>query len=50
MPYDGLVTKNICNELSSILLEGKIDKIIQPNKDETLLFIRNNRVTYKLLL
>lgn len=50
MPYDGLVTKNICNELSSILLEGKIDKIIQPNKDESLLFIRNNRVTYKLLL
>ena len=50
MPYDGLVTRNICNELSSLLLEGKIDKIIQPNKDETLLFIRNNRVTYKLLL
>lgn len=50
MPYDGLVTKNICNELSSLLLGGKIDKIIQPNKDETLLFIRNNRTTYKLLL
>ena len=50
MPYDGLVTRNICNELSSLLLEGKIDKIIQPNKDESLLFVRNNRVTYKLLL
>ena len=50
MPYDGLVTRNICNELSSLLLEGKIDKIIQPNKDETLLFVRNNRITYKLLL
>lgn len=50
MPYDGLVTKNICTELSTLLLGGKIDKIIQPNKDETLLFIRNNRTTYKLLL
>ncbi len=50
MPYDGLVTKNICNELSTLLLGGKIDKIIQPTKDETLLFIRNNRTTYKLLL
>lgn len=50
MPYDGLVTKNICKELNTLLLYGKVDKIVQPNKDDILLFIRNNRTTYKLLL
>lgn len=50
MPYDGLVTRNICKELNILLLNGKIDKIIEPNRDDILLFIRNNRTTYKLLL
>ena len=50
MPYDGLVTRNICKELNILLLNGKIDKIIEPNRDDILLFIRNNRNTYKLLL
>lgn len=50
MPYDGLVTRNICKELNVLLLQGKVDKIIQPNRDDILLFIRNNRTTYKLLL
>ena len=50
MPYDGLVTRNICKELNMFLLNGKVDKIIEPNRDDILLFIRNNRTTYKLLL
>lgn len=50
MPYDGLITHKICEELNNILLLGKIDKIIQPNKDDVLLFIRNCGATYKLML
>ena len=50
MPFDGLVTRKVCEELNNILLYGKVDKIIQPNKNDIILFIRNNRVNYKLLL
>ena len=50
MPFDGLVTKKVCEEYNEKILNGKVDKIIQPSKDEVLFFIRNNRVTYKLLL
>ena len=50
MPYDGLVTRTIKNELSSLILSGKIDKIHQPIKDEIIIHIRNNRINYKLLL
>ena len=50
MPFDGLVTKKICEEYNEKLLNGKVDKIIEPSKDDVFLFIRNNRITYKLLL
>ena len=50
MPFDGLVTRKVCEEYNEKILYGKIDKIIQPSKDEVVLFIRNNRTTYKLLL
>ncbi len=50
MPFDGLVTRKICEEFNYVLLNGKIDKIIQPTKDDVVFFIRNNRITYKLLL
>ena len=50
MPFDGLVMKNVCEEFNEKILYGKVDKIIQPLKDEVILFIRNNRITYKLLL
>jgi len=50
MPFDGLVTRKICEEYNEKILLGKVDKIIQPTKDDILFFIRNNRTTYKLLL
>lgn len=50
MPFDGLVTRKICEEFNNILLNGKVDKIIEPTKDDVIIFIRNNRTTYKLLL
>lgn len=50
MPFDGLVTRKVCDEFNEVLLYGKVDKIIQPNKNDVIVFIRNNRITYKLLL
>lgn len=50
MPYDGLVTRKICSELTQKIIDGKVDKIVQPGKDEVVLFIHKNRETFKLLL
>lgn len=50
MALDGIVLSNIVNELSTLLTGGRIDKISQPEKDEIILNIRNNRSSYKLLL
>ncbi|RDY24890.1 fibronectin/fibrinogen-binding protein [Romboutsia maritimum] len=50
MALDGLVIHSIVNELSSKLLGGKIDKIQQPEDDELVLHIRNNKENYKLIL
>jgi len=50
MALDGITLYGIVNELKSTLLDGKIDKIYQPEKDEIIIFIRNNGKNYKLLL
>lgn len=50
MPFDGLVTHAVKNELYNLILDTKIDKIFQPEKDEILLHIRGNRINYKLML
>ena len=39
MAYDGLTNYFIANELKSHLIDGKIDKIFQPNQNEILLGI-----------
>ena len=39
MAFDGMITKAITTELSYSILEGKINKIYQPNKNEILLGI-----------
>lgn len=50
MALDGLVISNIVYELSEILTDGRINKISQPEDDELILIIKNNRSQYKLLL
>ena len=50
MALDGLVIHSLVDELSEKLVGGKIDKIYQPEEDEILLYIRNNKENYKLLL
>ncbi len=50
MALDGIVLSNIIEELRTTLIDGRIDKIYQIEKDEILLTIRNNASAYKLLL
>jgi predicted ribosome quality control (RQC) complex YloA/Tae2 family protein len=50
MAFDGLVIANLQKELSEALVGGRINKIAQPEKDELLLTIKNNREQYRLFL
>ena len=50
MALDGLVIHSIVDELHKKLLGGKIDKIYQPENDEIVLNIRNNKENFKLVL
>lgn len=50
MALDGLVIHSIVSELSSRILGGKIDKVYQPEDDEILLHIRNDKENFKLVL
>lgn len=50
MALDGLVLANVVKELKDNLIDGRISKISQPEKDELMLTIKNNRENYKLYL
>ncbi|WP_069998183.1 Rqc2 family fibronectin-binding protein [Cellulosilyticum sp. I15G10I2] len=50
MALDGIVLANIVHELDTLLVNGRIDKIYQIEKEDILLSIRNNSTSYKLLL
>lgn len=50
MPFDGSVVSSIVHELNNKLVNGKIDKVYQPEKDELIISVRSYRETYKLLL
>lgn len=50
MPFDGIVTRAVTNELQQDIVGGRINKIYQPTKTEVVLTIRNNRKNYSLLL
>lgn len=50
MPFDGIVTKAVTEELQKSLISGRINKIYQPTDTELVLTIRNHRKNYMLLL
>ena len=50
MPLDGLTLSFLSNELRDALVGGRIDRIVQPERDELNLTIRNNGQNYLLLL
>ena len=39
MAYDGLVNYSVVQELKSKLIDGKVDKIYEPNSEEIVLSI-----------
>lgn len=48
MPYDGIFTNNIVNELKT-LENCKVEKIHQPSKDEIIVFFKKDRKNVKVL-
>ena len=50
MAFDGIVIANLAYELSNALVGGRINKIAQPEKDELILTIKNNREQYRLFI
>lgn len=50
MAFDGIVIANLTRDLKAGLEGGKINKIAQPEKDELLFTIKNNRETLRLLI
>lgn len=50
MPFDGIVTKAVTEDLQATLTDGRINKIYQPTNTELLITVRNNRKNFTLLL
>lgn len=50
MAFDGITIAGITAQLDAALTGGRINKIAQPEADELLITIKNNKTQYRLLL
>ena len=50
MALDGIYLYSLVNNLKNSIIDSKIDKINQPEKDEIILTIRKDRKNIKLLI
>lgn len=50
MAFDGITIANLTAELKDALTGGRVYKIVQPEKDELLLTIKNHGTQYRLLM
>ncbi len=50
MPFDGIVTKSIVEELTEKLTSGRIEKVLQPEADEIVLLVRAWNKNHRLVL
>ena len=48
MAFDGIVIANLTHDIRQKLTGGKINKIAQPEKDELLFTVKNNKETLRL--
>lgn len=48
MAFDGLVNFSVVKELQNCIVDGKIDKIFEPNSNEILLGVYSNGIKYLL--
>lgn len=49
MPFDGIVLKAVSNEINLALLNGRVEKIFQPSRDEVFINIYSNNSKMRLL-
>ena len=47
MAFDGITIANIVTELNQTITGGKINKIAQPENDELIITIKNQRKQYQ---
>lgn len=50
MAFDGLLIHQLCDEMSPLLVGGRIDKIFQPEKDELTIGIRGHKDNLSLFI
>ncbi|WP_411679211.1 NFACT family protein [Clostridium thailandense] len=50
MALDGIFIHSLIEEFKHTILNGRVDKVNQPEKDEIILSIKNERKNYKLLI
>jgi predicted ribosome quality control (RQC) complex YloA/Tae2 family protein len=50
MAFDGIVTKSVIAELNSCLLGTKVNKVLEPTKNEVILELYGNGNNYSLIL
>jgi len=50
MPMDGLTLGFVARELNEALADGRIDRILQPERDELIMTVRNRGTNHLLLL
>lgn len=50
MAFDGITIANIVSELNRTIAGGKINKIAQPENDELIITVKNNKRQYRLFL
>lgn len=50
MPMDGVTFHLIANELNALLVNGRVDKITQPERDEVIITVRSQGENHNLLL
>lgn len=50
MPMDGVMLGFVARQLDTILRDGRVDRVIQPEKDEIHLMIRSQGANYRLVL
>lgn len=50
LALDGIFLYSLCQEFKDKITGGKVEKINQPEKDELLLSIKKDRVSFKLLI
>ena len=50
MPQDAFTLRRNVRELEKLLVGGKINKVVQPTKDEVLLYIYTGKNLLKLII